>query len=316
MYLLKINMHIAINMKFTIPFPICFILSTGFLLSCKNNDHKNVPSAIDSTMRKMVETIVEPQKENLKPTISYHWLTKKEWQSKKDSFEGLNHLDILTALNRVDEVHLKRLDSIIVPNDFSKPLPFYMPFPEQVDLLKDVKKIIFFSYPTQTFAAYENGTLVKTGPTSMGKKSTPTPHGLFFTNWKAKKTISTANDEWVLKWNFNISNKGGVGFHEYALPGYPASHSCMRLLSSDAQFLYSWADQWILKSSQILASSGTPVLVFGKYPFGQTKPWLAVVENSQSLNISTDSLNTYIQPHLKTILEKQHQRDDVVNSSE
>jgi hypothetical protein len=30
-----------------------------------------------------------------------------------------------------------------------------------------------------------------------------------------------------LRWNFNIENKLGVGWH--SLPGYPASHSCLRL---------------------------------------------------------------------------------------
>ncbi|MCH5685090.1 hypothetical protein LWM68_13035 [Niabella sp. W65] len=95
---------------------------------------------------------------------------EKEWQSLKDSFEGLKHLNILNAINRVDTTHLRRLDSILVPNDFSKPLSTYLPFPESIDLIKDVSKIILFSYPTQVFAAYENGKLVLTGPTNMGKK--------------------------------------------------------------------------------------------------------------------------------------------------
>ncbi|WP_114789088.1 L,D-transpeptidase [Niabella yanshanensis] len=278
------------------------------VLSCKNKEQKSLPDIVDSTMKNVVETIAPPQKENLKPVITYHWMKKKEWQSLKDSFEGAQHLNILNAINRVDTTHLKRLDSILVPSDFSKPLSFYLPFPENIDQLKDVNKIILFSYPTQVFAAYENGKLVLTGPTNMGKKKTKTPGGLFFTNWKAKKTISTVDDEWILKWNFNVHNKWGIGFHEYALPGYPASHSCMRLLGADAQFLYGWADQWILKNDYEQLAYGTPVIVFGQYPFGEPRPWFKVTEDPKALDIPQDTLSHYIQPHLQTILERQQQR--------
>jgi hypothetical protein len=54
----------------------------------------------------------------------------------------------------------------------------------------------------------------------MGREKDQTPTGLFFTNWKAEETTSTFNDEWV-KMNYNIIN--WVGFHQYSLPGYPAS---------------------------------------------------------------------------------------------
>ena len=100
----------------------------------------------------------------------------------------------------------------------------YFPFPFEASFLKGIKKIIFFSYPTQSFAAYENGVLVYTGPTSMGRKADMTPTGLFYTNWKAEQTTSTFNDEWDLKWNFNIENKLVIGFHQYEMPGYSASH--------------------------------------------------------------------------------------------
>ncbi|MGN7785700.1 L,D-transpeptidase [Niabella sp. 22666] len=290
-------------------------LLTAAVFSCKNKEQKSIPDIVDSTMKNVVETIAPPQKENLKPVITYHWMKKKEWQSLKDSFEGAQHLNILNAINRVDTTHLKRLDSILVPSDFSKPLSFYLPFPETIDQLKDVNKIILFSYPTQVFAAYENGKLVLTGPTNMGKKKTKTPEGLFFTNWKAKKTISTVDDEWVLKWNFNVHNKWGVGFHEYALPGYPASHSCMRLLGADAQFLYGWADQWILKNDHEQLAYGTPVIIFGQYPFGEPRPWFKVIEDPKALDIPQDTLTHYIQPHLQTILEKQQQRQSVTTAA-
>lgn len=122
------------------------------------------------------------------------------------------------------------------------------------------------------------------------EKKDPTPTGLFFTNWKAEKTTSTFNDEWELKWNFNIENKKGVGFHQYELPGYPASHSCLRLLEKDAKFLYTFADEWILKDKENVKVKGTPVVVFGSYNFDGPKPWLQLASDPKALNISESEI--------------------------
>jgi hypothetical protein len=45
---------------------------------------------------------------------------------------------------------------------------------------------------------------------------------VFFFELEAEETTSTFDDEWDLRWNFNIENKLGVGWHQYSLPGYPA----------------------------------------------------------------------------------------------
>ncbi|MBP6687379.1 MAG: L,D-transpeptidase, partial [Lacibacter sp.] len=193
---------------------------------------------------------------------------------------------IVRAVNRTDSIHLAKMDSILVPADLSGDLELYLPFPTSVSYLNSIEKIIFFSYPSQTFAAYEYGELVYAGPTNMGRKADPTPTGLYYTNWKAEKTTSTFNDEWDLLWNFNIENKLGVGFHQYELPGYPASHSCLRLLESDAKLLYEWADQWVLNKKEELLVKGTPVIVFGSYPFDEEKPWLQLINNPQALDIT------------------------------
>lgn len=292
-------------MKTTL-FPL--LLTLTVLFSCNINDTQQQPTGtgestvIDSSKRETAKPAEEPM-----VPVKYRFIKKEEWLALKDSFEGIRHPDILHAINRVDAAHLKRLDSILVPDDYNRPFNDYLPFPTTVDLLKNVKKIILFSYPAQVFAAYEGGNLTRTGPTSMGRKTKPTPQKLYFTNWKAKKTISTVDNAWILKWNFNVHNRWGVGFHEYALPGYPASHSCMRLLEADAQFLYGWAEQWVLQNDQ-LAASGTPVIVFGQYPFGKPRPWHELVNNPTALNLSADSLKQYIEPHLEDILKKQEER--------
>jgi hypothetical protein len=200
------------------------------------------------------------------------------------------------------------MDSVIIPKDMSGDLAFYLPFPFQVSYLEDVDKIIFFSYPSQTFAAYENGILMYTGPTNMGKASAKTPTGLFFTNWKAEETISTVDDEWKLLWNFNIENKEDVGFHQYSLPGYPASHSCLRLLEKDTKYLYQWADQWVLADKETLKFKGTPVVVFGTYDFKAEKPWLQIIKDPKALTISGMEIENISKPFLATILMEQQKR--------
>ena len=263
----------------------------------------------ESTTKETTEAKPHKTIEYKKPesSISFTFVKTKQWL---DSIKGdSTKLDIAYAINRTDKANFVKMDSVVIPSDFSGDLPYYLPFPLHVSALEEVSKIIIFSYPTQTFAAYENGELVYTGPTNMGRKKDQTPTGLFFTNWKAEKTTSTFNDEWDLKWNFNIENKLGVGFHEYELPGYPASHSCLRLLEKDAKYLYKWADEWILKDKENVKVKGTPVIVFGSYNFDGPKPWFELVNDSKALNISESEIETQVQPFIQKILENQKLRE-------
>ena len=264
-----------------------------FICSCKHENQNNMETK---------KTLVRKQPKN----ITFHFEKSKEWLAKNtDNVK----LDIVLAVNRTDKTNISKMDSIIIPADFTGDLEFYLPFPLEVPYLKSVSKIIYFSYPTQTFATYENGILIHTGPTNMGRKKDPTPTGLFYTNWKAEKTTSTFNDEWDLYWNFNIANKLGIGWHQYQLPGYPASHSCLRLQEKDAKYLYNWADQWILKDDETILVKGTPVIVFGSYPFGEPKPWLQLVQNPKALNISADEIEQVTKSYLNGILSEQKKRD-------
>lgn len=280
----------------------CLLLLSIVAYSCsESRPAVPAPAATHPDTSVIPEAAVEPPR---RPEIHYHFAYKKEW-ARKDSFEGAQHRGLLAIINRVDDRHLNRLDSFLVPDRFDLPASEYLPFPLYSDSLKVFRKIILFSYPAQTFAAYEAGKLVLSGPTNMGKKATQTPTGLFFCNWKSKETRSTVNAEWVLKWNFNVSNMGGVGFHQYDLPGYPASHSCMRLLEDHARFLYSWADQWKLTSDGKLAWKGTPVVIFGAYPFGEPRPWFVLVHDARALDMDDAQLGAVVQPYRDAILAAQ-----------
>ncbi len=225
----------------------------------------------------------------------------------KAKYAGDERWTIL-ALNRLDEGNIRRADTLIIPEKILSDFNQYSPFPATVSMLKDVNKIVIFSYPIQAFAAYEHGTLVYWGPTSMGSKIHPTPTGLHFANWKAKETISTVDDEWKLKWNFNIENKEGVGWHQYTMPGYPASHSCLRMLEKQARWMYDWAQQWIVKGQNTVIAQGTPVIIFGAYPFGSRRPWLNLLNDPNANTITEADLDKEIQPHLQRIMEQQERR--------
>ncbi len=238
-------------------------------------------------------------------TIEYKWKKAKEWFEQTSDSDAVS---IVLAANRTDRANFVKMDSVIVPTDLTGDIAYYLPFPFEVESLAEVNKIIFFSYATQTFAAYENGQLIRTGQTNMGRKKDPTPTGLFFSNWKAEETTSTFNDEWDLKWNFNIANKLGVGWHQYELPGYPASHSCLRLIEKDAKFLYEWADQWVLLDDDTVSVKGTPVIIFGKYDFDAPKPWLQLATDPKALTIPEDEIAKLAAPFLSKILTEQQKR--------
>lgn len=275
---------------------VFFLLAAFVFTQCEQpTDKKNPP--------KKKRAWVKPV------SLSYHVEKPSEWLRKNASAAQKK---IVLAVNRTDSTFLKKMDSILVPDDLSADLELYLPFPTSVSSLSSIEKIIFFSYPSQTFGAYEYGELVYAGPTNMGRKADPTPTGLYFTNWKAEKTTSTFNDEWDLLWNFNIENKLGVGFHQYELPGYPASHSCLRLLESDAKLLYEWADQWVLNKKEELLAKGTPVIVFGSYPFDGTKPWWQLLNDPHALDISEETIQQVTAPFVNDIIKQQEKRVKVV----
>jgi len=267
------------------------------LFSCKN--------ANDTNTEKTIKIVKKAPVRKAPKAVSYTLENTKEWLKKNES---ATNMEIAIAVNRTDKQFFTKLDSVIIPTDMSGDIAFYLPFPVEVPYLENVDKVLFFSYPTQTFAAYENGILTYTGPTNMGRKKDQTPTGLFFTNWKAEETTSTFDDEWELLWNFNIENKKGVGFHQYDLPGYPASHSCLRLLEKDAKYLYEWADQWVLADEENVKFKGTPVIVFGSYNFDAPKPWLQLVKNPKALTISESEIEKVTTPYLETILKEQEKR--------
>jgi glucose-6-phosphate isomerase len=116
-------------------------------------------------------------------------------------------------------------------------------------------------------------------------------------------------------------NFEGVGVHQYALPGYPASHACVRLYMDDAQYIYDWAKQWELNSNgRKVLRKGTPFMVFGTYDYENESPWLQLATdrlNNNLIDEEMDTLKDYVakyNEYIKTIdpndLEKELSLDE------
>jgi hypothetical protein len=95
---------------------------------------------------------------------------------------------------------------------------------------------IHISLADQTAWFWRDGKLERTMPVSTGRKKLPTPKGRFvvtdkYRDWKS--TIYPAKMPYFLR----LSCKD-FGMHAGVLPGYPASHGCIRLPAADAKVLF------------------------------------------------------------------------------
>lgn len=291
-------------------YALFLICSTLFFVRC------NV-STTEKTQEKQTDLVVtssEPTGQILAP-INYHLIVVEDSLKWLSSLQTGDTLSALLYLNRVDTTNLLKLDTLVVPDTFKEGIAQYTPFPISISALRPIRKIILISHAVQAFAVYEYGKQIRWGPVSLGKNSTPTPTGLFATNWKSKKTRSTVNRYWVLEWYCNLDNYEGVGMHQYAMPGYPASHGCVRLYKEDAFWFYNWTDQWIFKDKK-MSAYGTPVVIFGTYPYQERKPWLRLAENNRALKLTPVALTHMLKNFLPIVLERQETQDKVVKSND
>ena len=184
-------------------------------------------------------------------------------------------LEILEKLNRTDAERLARQERIVVPSRWDADELQFSPIPHRVSALAGELKALVVHQPLQVFGAYEDGELVRWGPVSSGRLEHPTPPGRHNLTWRSRGRHSTVNPEWYLEWYFNFHNERGISFHQYELPGEPASHACIRLLERDARWIYEWGEGWTLddRGWEVL-EEGTPVWIVDEYDYDSPPPWL------------------------------------------
>ena len=234
-------------------------------------------------------TAVAPPPDTLVHAARYRSVRIANRRALKSLWNDLGPERFLLTLkvNRRDSTHVRDGDSLAVPADTAALLLDLSPFPHALPAARDRPKLLLVARRVQAWAAYESGHLVRWGPTSTGRESLQTPEGLYHTNWKDAERTSTFNEEWLLKWYVNLENYLGISFHLFELPGYPASHSCVRLLVDDAKWIYDWCDTWKIDPGdrRAILAEGTPVVVFGRFEYGRKPPWRKLAVDSTATDV-------------------------------
>jgi L,D-transpeptidase ErfK/SrfK len=178
-------------------------------------------------------------------------------------FPDLKTQNIVRKINRMN-IELSPGMIIALPNHMDKYDPLlYAPFPQRISPLR--RTVIVVDLDEQAFAAYDTfGALVYWGPVSAGKSYCPdigrscrTPIGIYYVQNKggtdchsSKYPIPNGGAPMPYCMYFH----GGYAMHASAeVPGYNASHGCVRLFLSDAE--------WLNKNFVELGENKTAVIV-------------------------------------------------------
>jgi len=114
--------------------------------------------------------------------------------------------------------------------------------------------MVLVSVPEQMMHVYRNGILIGRSTVSTGSKGNATPGGVFSILEKKQEHYSKKYDNAPMP-NMQRLTWTGIAMHSGNLPGYPASHGCIRLPFDFSQLLFS-----------ATASGGTVVVGDGKTP--------------------------------------------------
>ncbi|MCG9973342.1 L,D-transpeptidase [Christiangramia crocea] len=266
--------------------------SSIILFSCNSNTQV-ADTSVSEPVLSMKNPVVKKEPKIFRDEVNYK-LDSLNSTTDIDSLYniyGEEQLETILAINRIERRRLRPQRPIVIPECASADFNTYSPFPEEVYFLKCIPKTVLISQRVQAFGLYENGELVKWGPVSTGKRSTRTPNGLNYGNYKAKRKISTVDESWIMPYYFNFMNFEGIGVHQYSMPGYPASHGCVRLYMDDAKHIFNWAEMWEVENAQI-TRNGTPFMVFGEYDYDSEKPWYDLSQNMKANDLTQDEIET------------------------
>jgi hypothetical protein len=221
---------------------------------------------------------------------------------------------VITTLNRKELRFFRIKQPIIVPDTFISDLRAYTVFPQFYEGAKNIPKLIVVSNLYQCYACYEYGKLVRFAAANTGKKSTPTYPGRYSLQWRERLRRSSFNEEWIMPYTWNFHKITGMAFHQFDMPGYPASHMCIRQFEDDAKWLFDWGEGPKKDSTgKLLPGTGTPVVIIDFYNFGKEKKWLKLTSNKDTIDyLPKNPLEVeealipiiHVPPELRNILPK------------
>ena len=116
---------------------------------------------------------------------------------------------------------------------------------------------IVVSLPDQRVYVYRNGVRIGVSTCSTGKPGHDTPTGVFTILQKDKDHHSSTYNEAPMP-NMNRLTWSGIALHAGQLPGYPASHGCVRLPMAFSSKLFA------------VTHVGTPVIIADSATFPET----------------------------------------------
>jgi hypothetical protein len=122
------------------------------------------------------------------------------------------------------------------------------------DLAPEGVLVILVSTPLQTLHVYRNGFLIGRTSISTGSPGHSTPGGVYTILEKRRIHYSSTYDNAPMP-NMQRLTWAGVAMHSGYLPGYPASHGCIRMPYDFSQLLF-----------QETSQGGTVVIGDGKKP--------------------------------------------------
>jgi hypothetical protein len=206
---------------------------------------------------------------------------------------GASRLLEVLKLNRIDLDHATRLDTLIIPEPSAAFIDL-TPFPSYLKGVDSLGKVLLVAVRIQAFAAYEHGRLARWGPVCTGGASSPTSPGYYTANWKARHHVSSTNETWIMPYTVNVDLRVGTALHEYALPGIPSSHCCMRLMEDDARWVFEWVEVIPSAPGRAMSTRGTGVVVFGEYDFQSVPPWKNLQSNPAATHLSEKEIDEAI----------------------
>src|SRR6187549_296561 len=98
--------------------------------------------------------------------------------------------------------------------------------------------MVLISIPEQEMHVYRNGIMIGRSSVSTGSKGHDTPGGVFSILEKKQEHYSKKYDNAPMP-NMQRLTWTGIAMHSGNLPGYPASHGCIRLPYDFSQLLFS-----------------------------------------------------------------------------
>lgn len=227
------------------------------------------------------------------PLIKYNHVVLKDASVLKSIRQKYNHpkewhsgWKALMILNRKEWRFFRTGQTIIVPDTVLEDLRAYSLFPLYYPGAATLPKLIVVSNAFQCYGAYEYGKLIRFVPVNSGKEKTPTFPGRYALVWKERLRRSSLDSSWIMPFTYNFHGEAGNAFHQFEMPGYPASHSCVRQLMEDAEWLFGWGEgEKFDEKKKPVRMSGTPVIIIDHYDFnlGRKGLWTNLQSNKDTI---------------------------------